>query len=192
MCLCVCVCVFVVVFFCVFQGSFCEYKKQVGFCTEAADFMHRLQGFRGIVCQGGGLTIYIHLHLCRYVYVYVGIVTFVYVFVYTYSDVYENICKHTDTSMCMCVYACINTYIDTRVCIYIYIYLYLFMYIHTRTCKCMCEHLPVSRVVMYSISLLVCFACMYRACRSATYWIKRRLESYRSYRSLKSATSPIL
>ena len=38
---------------------------------------------------------------------------------------------------------------------------------------------------MYSISLLVCFACMYRACRSATYWIKRRLESYRSYRSLK-------
>ena len=36
----------------------------------------------------------------------------------------------------------------------------------------MCEHLPVSRVVMYSISLLVCFACMYKACRSATYRIK--------------------
>ena len=35
-----------------------------------------------------------------------------------------------------------------------------------------CEHLPVSRVVMYSISLLVCFACMYKACRSATYRIK--------------------
>ena len=49
----------------------------------------------------------------------------------------------------------------------------------------MCEHLPVSRVVMYSLSLLGCFACMYKACRSATYWIKRRLESYRSYRSLK-------
>ena len=48
-----------------------------------------------------------------------------------------------------------------------------------------CEHLPVSRVVMYSLSLLVCFACMYKACRSATYWIKRRLESYRSFRSLK-------
>ena len=35
-----------------------------------------------------------------------------------------------------------------------------------------CEHLPVSRVVMYSISLLGCFACMYKACRSATYRIK--------------------
>ena len=38
---------------------------------------------------------------------------------------------------------------------------------------------------MYSLSLLVCFACMYKTCRSATYWIKRRLESYRNYRSLK-------
>ena len=27
----------------------------------------------------------------------------------------------------------------------------------------MCEHLPVSRVVMYSISLLGCFVCMYKA-----------------------------
>ena len=62
----------------------------------------------------------------------------------------------------------------------------------TGSCISLCGHLPVSRVVMYSISLLGCFACMYRACRSATYWIKRRLESYRSYRSLKSATSPIL
>ena len=26
-----------------------------------------------------------------------------------------------------------------------------------------CEHLPVSRVVMYSISLLGCFVCMYKA-----------------------------
>ena len=30
-------------------------------------------------------------------------------------------------------------------------------------CFTYCEHLPVSRVVMYSISLLVCFACMYKA-----------------------------
>ena len=36
----------------------------------------------------------------------------------------------------------------------------------------MCEHLPVSRVVMYSISLLVCFACLYKAYGSATYRIK--------------------
>ena len=27
----------------------------------------------------------------------------------------------------------------------------------------LCEHLPVSRVVMYSLSLLGCFACMYKA-----------------------------
>ena len=30
-------------------------------------------------------------------------------------------------------------------------------------CITYCEHLPVSRVVMYSISLLVCFASMYKA-----------------------------
>ena len=36
----------------------------------------------------------------------------------------------------------------------------------------MCEHLPVSRVVMYSMSLLVCFACLYKAYGSATYRIK--------------------
>ena len=39
-------------------------------------------------------------------------------------------------------------------------------------CDTSCEHLPVSRVVMYSISLLVCFACLYKAYGSATYRIK--------------------
>ena len=86
----------------------------------------------------------------------------------------------------------VYVYIYIDVCIYTYVYIPTHVHIHKQMHVYMCEHLPVSRVVMYSISLLVCFACMYRACRSATYWIKRRLESYRSYRSLKSATSPIL
>ena len=50
----------------------------------------------------------------------------------------------------------------------------------------MCEHLPVSRVVMYSVSLLVCFACMYRACGSATYWIKGPLSQLVATQSKKA------
>ena len=90
-----------------------------------------------------------------------------------------------------------STLTESTLHVGVYIHICSCVYIYTRICTSiiyngMCEHLPVSRVVMYSLSLLGCFACMYRACRSATYWIKRRLESYRSYRSLKSATSPIL
>ena len=46
--------------------------------------------------------------------------------------------------------------------IYIYIYGHHPLR-HTDPFKTLCEHLPVSRVVMYSISLLGCFACMYKA-----------------------------
>ena len=57
------------------------------------------------------------------------------------------------------------------VCISMSVYIYIYM----------CEHLPVSRVVMYSISLLVCFACMYKACGSATYRIKGPLSHLSAY-----------
>ena len=38
---------------------------------------------------------------------------------------------------------------------------------------------------MYSVSLLVCFACMYRACGSATYWIKGPLSQLLATQSKK-------
>ena len=73
--------------------------------------------------------------------------------------------------MYACIYACmhISRYACRNVCMDVYIDLN------------MCEHLPVSRVVMYSISLLVCFACMYKACGSATYRIKGPLSHLSAY-----------
>ena len=50
--------------FWIFQSSLVSTKNKSEFgCTEAADFTDGLQGFRGMVCRAGEVTIYIHIYL---------------------------------------------------------------------------------------------------------------------------------